>query len=184
MLALAGLTGPLLDRFKAALQQRNVQEESEKMTEPADQLALGKIFEKKYEERDGQGVHLRLDHFNALKAQWPHDEPKAFAFRLLCMAALYTRYSSSRVFGTEYESPNALRFYAEALLRKTHELAPGLLAHDRCVDWVPKLRGTGNAYTSGLFTKQSRHLDAILRLEAGDVPLRRVRDEMIPLEWR
>jgi hypothetical protein len=24
-----------------------------------------------------------------LRAQWPHDRPQAFAFRLLCMAALY-----------------------------------------------------------------------------------------------
>jgi hypothetical protein len=182
MLALAGLTGPWLDRFKAALQQRHVQDESEKMT-AVDDVQLGTIFEKKYENREG-GEHLAEDHFIALEKGWPDDSPKAFAFRVLCMGALYTRYSSSHVFGRETESPNTLRLYAEALLRKAHELDPGLLPDDQLEDWVKRLRKDGGTLdcTAVLYGKQSRHLDAILGLEAGSGPLHQVRDEMIPLE--
>jgi hypothetical protein len=182
MLALAGLTGTWLERFTAALKVRDTHE---KMTEYADQAALTEIFAPKIEHRDG-GVHLGPEHFAALKAQWPDDLPKAFAFRLLCMGALYTNYASSHVFGTEFDSPNALRYYAEALYRKVHEEDPGLLPDNQLVDWVNRLRGEGNAFTctSVLYGMESRHLDAILSKETGSGPLHQVRDHMIPLDWR
>ncbi|MFM0610138.1 hypothetical protein PQR05_37110 [Paraburkholderia sediminicola] len=110
----------------------------------------------------------------------------AFAFRLLCMGALYTNYSSSHVFGTEHDSPNALRFYAEGLLRKASELDGALLPEGTCVDWVNRLRGEGQAFTctAVLYNAQSEHLKTILKDEAGSGPLHQVRDEMIPLAWR
>jgi hypothetical protein len=183
MLALAGLTGTWLERFTAALKERMTRE---KMTGDADQLALGEIFATKFEHREGQGAHLRAEHFAALRAQWPNDTAEAFAFRLLCMGVLYTNYASSHVFGTETESPNALRAYAEALLRKVHEEDPGLLPGNQLVDWVNRLRGEDNAFTctSVLYGMESRHLGNILRRERGNGPLHQVRDEMIPLPWR
>jgi hypothetical protein len=186
MLALAGLPAPLLDRFKAALQRRFTNGPGEKMTGDADQLALGAIFATKLENRDGQDVHLAPAHFAALREQWQGDSQEVFAFRLLCMAALYTNYASSHVFGTEFESPNALRAYAEALLRKTHELDPGLLPNAQFGDWVNRLKGKDDAFTctSVLYGKQSEHLNAILGQEEDSGPLHAVRDEMIPLEWR
>ncbi|MFM0610374.1 hypothetical protein PQR05_38545, partial [Paraburkholderia sediminicola] len=85
------------------------------------------IFEKVYAADEAGHVQLRPEHVAALQGQWPDDSPAAFAFRLLCMGALYTNYSSSHVFGTEHDSPNALRFYAEGLLRKASELDGALL---------------------------------------------------------
>jgi hypothetical protein len=184
MLALAGLEETLLERFTAALKQYSM---SENMTGAADQSRLVDIFATKYEERERQRVHLRSEHFTAVRAQWKDDSENAFAFRLLCMATLYTNYSSSRFFGTETDSPNALRAYAEALLRQVGELAPGLLPNNQLEEWVGKLRGTGNLFqcTAVLYGLQSTHLADILKQEEGDDrPLRQVRDEMIPLEWR
>jgi hypothetical protein len=63
------------------------------------------------------------------------------------MGALYTNYASSHVFGTELESPNALRAYAEALLRTAHEEDPGQLPDNKLVDWVNRVRGEDNAFT-------------------------------------
>jgi hypothetical protein len=102
------------------------------------------------------------------------------------MAALYTNYASRRVFGTETESPNALRTYAEALLRKVHELAPGLLPDDKFEDWVSRLRKKGHAFdcTAVLYDMQSTHMADLLGQEAGNGPLHQVRDDMIPRAWR
>jgi hypothetical protein len=208
MLRLAGLPDELLDRFKAALQHRSTHDEAEKMITPADQDRLMKIFRPSVEARGGQNVaewpddtaeafalrvrlggqsvHLQPDHFEALKAAWPNDTAKAFAFRVLCMAALYTRSSSSHVFGVEENSPEALRFYAEALLRKAHELDPGLPPDTVFVDWVNRLKGTDDAFTctAVLYYMQSQRLNAILSEETGDGPLHQVWNDMIPLEWR
>jgi hypothetical protein len=186
MLELAGLTGTWLERFKAALQESHISDPREKMTEAADQDELFKIFETKYEDPLVQGVRLRPEHLAALREQWRADTDEAFAFRLLCMAAVYTNYSSSHVFGTETESPNALRTYAMALLRETHEADPRLLPNDQLASWVGKLKGEGNAFqcTAVLYSIQSKHLNTRLRQEAGNGPLHQVRNDMIPLAWR
>jgi len=157
------------------------------MTEAAEPMALGEIVATKIEDRGRQeGVHLAQAHFAALKAEWQDDSKEAFAFRLLCIAALYTNDASSHVFGTETESPNALRTCAAALRRKVHELDAGLLPGDQLADWVKRLKGQGDAFqcTSVLHNMQSTYLNGLLRQEAGNGQLHRVRDEMIPLEWR
>jgi hypothetical protein len=181
MLALAGLTGELLQQFTDAL----TRDTGVKMTGAAGQSALIDIFAPKIEDRGWQ-VHLAPEHFTALQAQWRDDAPQAFAFRLLCMAALYTNCASRRVFGTETESPNALRTYAEALLRKVHELAPALLPDDKVKSWVSRLRKEGDAFdcTAVLYDLQSKHMANLLDQEAGNGPLHKVRDDMIPLAWR
>ena len=182
ILALSGLAGTLLERFKAALLQS---ETHDKLTEAADQLELGTIFETKYEDREGQ-VHLAATHFAALQAQWQDDQPKDFAFRLLCMSALYTNYASSNVFGKHDESPYALRLYAEGLLRKAHELDPGLVKDDTFADWTNRLRGEADAFTctSILYGMESEHLELILREQPDNDTLLQIRDEVIPLTWR
>ena len=198
MLALAGLTGTWLERFKAALQRRDTRDEREKMIDDLSQKDLGEIFATKIDDRGRQeGVHLAPEHFDDLKAQWPEN----LAFRLLCMAALYTNYASVHAFGTEEDSPYVLRLYAAALLRKAHELDPKLLNEqhpelpnnqdpgppdNHLAIWVKKWRGEDNEFqcTSGLYNLQSIHLDALLRREPDDGALHRVWDEMIPVEWR
>jgi hypothetical protein len=148
------------------------------------QDALRAIFQENYENLGAKGVHLVPAHFAALREQWQDASDEIFAFRLLCMAALYTRYSSAYVFGVEGESPDALRLYAEALLRKAHELDRGLIPEFD--DWMNRLRGESGAFTctAVLYGMQSRHLDALLGQEAGSGPLHQVSDHMIPLAWR
>ena len=107
---------------------------------------------------------------------------------------LYTNYSSSLFFGTEDDSPNALREYVEALLRKVHEVAPELLraAHedprqppvDQLGDWLDRLNGKAFDCTAVLYGMQSENLVNILKQEAGSGPLHQVWDAMIPSVWR
>jgi hypothetical protein len=189
MLALAGLDAhpklKLLERFTAALQRQLISEVNEKMTNGPHQAALVDVFETKMENRGGQ-AHLAAEHFQALKNQWQGDSKRTFAFRLLCMAALYTNYSSSHIFGEEYDSPHALRAYTVALLRKVHEQAPDLLPSKELGEWADKLKGENGQFTctAVLYGIESRHLNNILRQEAGDSPLHEVWNDMIPLAWR
>ncbi|QPB79729.1 hypothetical protein EHE21_10185 [Proteus sp. GOKU] len=65
---------------------------------------------------------------------------------LLSLATLFVKYSSSAVFGTEYESPQILRMYAYALLSKANELNADLM-NDYFSDWENRLLGQDNAFT-------------------------------------
>ncbi|CAA2930932.1 hypothetical protein [Arsenophonus endosymbiont of Bemisia tabaci] len=65
---------------------------------------------------------------------------------LLALSAVFTRYSSSAVFGTELDSPLMLRYYAYALMEKAHKLNPTLIAQDTFNNWKNRLVGCENAF--------------------------------------
>src|SRR5471030_3096356 len=66
---------------------------------------------------------------------------------LLCLAALFTKYSSSAVFGTETESPEVLRQYAYALMAKAHSLDGSLVNAATFANWTNRLLGLNKAFT-------------------------------------
>ncbi|XBS71821.1 hypothetical protein ABK905_06390 [Acerihabitans sp. KWT182] len=69
---------------------------------------------------------------------------------LLCLAALFTNYSSTAIFGTEYESPEMLRFYAYALMEKAHKLDKRVFEDGKenaFADWRNRLLGLANAHS-------------------------------------
>jgi hypothetical protein len=65
----------------------------------------------------------------------------------LALSTVFTRYSSSTIFGTESDSPQMLRYYAYALMEKAHNLDHTLIGQDKFNDWKDRLLGTGNAFT-------------------------------------
>lgn len=69
------------------------------------------------------------------------------AEHFLALSAVFTRYSSSTIFGTELNSPLMLRYYAYALMETAHALDPVLMGQDIFSDWKNRLLGTGNAFT-------------------------------------
>src|SRR5471032_3674755 len=66
---------------------------------------------------------------------------------LLCLAALFTKYSSSAVFGTETESPEVLSQYAYALMAKAHSLDGSLVNAATFANWTNRLLGLNKAFT-------------------------------------
>lgn len=72
------------------------------------------------------------------------------ATALICLSAIFVKYSSSAIFGTEYDSPTLLRNYAYALLQKAKDLEPDFLK-DNISDWEDRLRGLAFSCTSILF---------------------------------
>ncbi|MFS1562431.1 MAG: hypothetical protein ACL7AX_01220 [Candidatus Arsenophonus phytopathogenicus] len=69
------------------------------------------------------------------------------AEHLLTLSAVFTRYSSSAVFGTELDSPLMLRYYAYALMEKVHKLDPTLIAQIPLIIWKNRLLGCENAFS-------------------------------------
>lgn len=78
---------------------------------------------------------------------------------LLSLATLFVKYSSSVVFGTESDSPQILRMYAYALLKKANELNADLM-NDYFNDWESRLLGENNAFpcTDILFSIMSSYV--------------------------
>lgn len=52
--------------------------------------------------------------------------PQKQAETLFCLSTAFARYSSSAIFGTEHDSPPALRGYAEALMQKARAVSGDL----------------------------------------------------------
>ncbi|WP_310334671.1 pentapeptide repeat-containing protein [Pseudomonas corrugata] len=66
---------------------------------------------------------------------------------MLCLSSIFTRYSASALFGTETESPPAVRLYASALLNEARALDPSLIDNATATDWQARLLGIENAFT-------------------------------------
>ncbi|WGL97819.1 pentapeptide repeat-containing protein [Arsenophonus sp. aPb] len=69
------------------------------------------------------------------------------AEHLFSLSTVFTRYSSSAIFGIEEDSPVMLRYYAYALLEKAHKLDPSLIGQNTFNDWKNRLLGQNGAFT-------------------------------------
>jgi hypothetical protein len=106
---------------------------------------------------------------------------------MLGLARLYTQFSSSHRFGSEHDSPQALRVYAMALLNEVEALAPALLssktgADGRPVlpDWKQRLQGANGTFSctailSSMISNVINQLDPALKQICNDV---------YPFAWR
>ncbi|HDL9596368.1 TPA: type III secretion system effector HECT-type E3 ubiquitin transferase [Escherichia coli] len=67
---------------------------------------------------------------------------------LFCLGAVFCKYSSSDIFGTEYESPEILRRYANGLLEEAYKQAPEIFNKREFYDDVrDRLQGRNNAFS-------------------------------------
>ncbi|MDR5610027.1 MULTISPECIES: hypothetical protein [unclassified Arsenophonus] len=74
--------------------------------------------------------------------------PQRQAEVLLCLSALFCKYSSSALFGTEYDSPLPLRYFAFALMEQAYRLAPTTLgSEEQYRDWTNRLLGHEREFT-------------------------------------
>ncbi|EJY8105429.1 E3 ubiquitin--protein ligase, partial [Salmonella enterica subsp. enterica serovar Kentucky] len=74
--------------------------------------------------------------------------PQKQAEILFCLSTAFARYSSSAIFGTEHDSPPALRGYAEALMQKAWELSPAIFpSSEQFTEWSDRFHGLHGAFT-------------------------------------
>lgn len=67
---------------------------------------------------------------------------------LFCLGAVFCKYSSSDIFGTEHESPEILRRYANGLLEEAYKLASEIFNKREFYDDVrDRLQGRNNAFS-------------------------------------
>ncbi|KYF17808.1 hypothetical protein AIZ20_23805, partial [Salmonella enterica subsp. enterica serovar Typhimurium] len=65
-----------------------------------------------------------------------------------CLSTAFARYTSSAFFGTELDSPPALRGYAEALMQIAWELSPAIFpSSDLFTLWSYRFLGLHGAFT-------------------------------------
>src|SRR5471030_2982156 len=139
--------GNLETAFVSATWARN---SSSKLVSAADQKTLKDIFAPKltYSRESGR-YGLNDAHYEELLSAYgltsASDADKGKT--LLCLASLFIKYSSSAVFGTETESPSALRQYAYALMAKAHSLDGNLVDKGTLANWTNSLLGLKGVFT-------------------------------------
>src|SRR5471032_1315842 len=139
--------GNLETAFVSATWARN---SSSKLVSAADQKTLKDIFAPKLTYSPESGRYgLNDAHYEELLSAYgltsASDADKGKT--LLCLAALFIKYSSSAVFGTETESPSALRQYAYALMAKAHSLDGNLVDKGTLANWTNSLLGMKGVFT-------------------------------------
>ena len=140
--------------FARAITERT---SSKKLTGHSNQLRLGKIFNRfltEPKQQTGSLVALptlTAAHVEQLLENFKPLEGLASSLHnarvLFCLAAVMAKLSSSSYFGTEYESPTALRTYAAGLLKKAYELDPLVCSEQMYRDSIDKLLGLNGAFT-------------------------------------
>ncbi|HGJ5897361.1 pentapeptide repeat-containing protein [Arsenophonus apicola] len=95
------------------------------------------------------GYSLKNDNYNQIIKLYDltASSERNKAEHLLSLSAVFTRYSSSAIFGTELDSPLMLRYYAYALMEKAHKLDPTLITENIFNDWKDRLLGCTNTFT-------------------------------------
>ncbi|VVP59186.1 pentapeptide repeat-containing protein [Pseudomonas fluorescens] len=146
------------------------------------QVARGEIHEPQNTSR-----HLRPEHQEQLwlagKDLALEDTPHNRAALMLSLSSIFTRYSSSHLFGTEGESPTAVRLYASALLNEARLLDPSLIDDDAATDWQARLLGIGDAFTCTALLSYS--MDGYVKDNAQPgSPLEHVSLALYPAAWR
>jgi len=122
-----------------------------KLVDDDAQIRLGEIFHPKLVSSllQPRGNGLEEAHYGELIHAYNLTRASSAdkAKTLLCLAALFTKYSSSAVFGTEHESPQLLRHYAYALMEKAHGLDESLVDKGTLANWTNRLLGLNKAFT-------------------------------------
>jgi hypothetical protein len=111
----------------------------------------------------------------------PETEAGEAAGVLFACAALFVKYSSESIFGTENNSPYPLRCYASALLNKAVVLAPGLSPPQVIKDFNDRLLGKGGGFSCTNVLFNLMRSDAML---AAQSPKGRYFNLIIPNPWK
>lgn len=171
-------------RFEAALKVRayNQEEEEKKLIHLEHQQALSRMFSYFCYEKDG-GYMITAAHYRKLTKTLPVQEADKPAW-LLGLAILFTRYSSSAIFGTELDSPEMLRRYALALLNTALTLDERLLPAELVKDYRDCLLQKNDALgcTSVLFEKMVGDIKRLI--SQGNASLKLMLRALVPPAWQ
>uniref|UniRef100_A0A3B0M2M1 E3 ubiquitin-protein ligase SopA n=1 Tax=Arsenophonus endosymbiont of Trialeurodes vaporariorum TaxID=235567 RepID=A0A3B0M2M1_9GAMM len=146
------LQAPLRERFLSALKRATTNSPEEKMIAYEDEQVLKSIFNQKLNLEDNLNPSLTPEHYDEILSAYRLNDAdeKEKAESLLSLSIVFTRYSSSYVFGTEADFPLPLRDYSGALMKKAHELSPEIFIEnnqDQFSNWHDRLFGKNGAFS-------------------------------------
>lgn len=152
-----------------------------KMVDYESQMKLGELFEPYLDDWLLQEGHIQQI-TECYELQEVSDSEKAETF--FCLGAVFCRYSSSAVFGTEWESPQILRSYASGLLEEAYRQHPVLFAAE---DFTPEermndIRGRLRGGPGGAFTCTAVLSDILAGHAEKNFPQRLAM--LYPMAWR
>lgn len=147
--------------FIAALEEAKLSK-SWKLCSNDDQVRLNSVFKKLFVPETVTTTRFRVPrqlidkHYQDIIAVYELSTATTTvqAKTLFCLAALFAKYSSSYYFGTESDSPQALREYAGALLAKAYSLDAEIFSSEAATskenydNWLDKMLGRGKLSTS------------------------------------
>jgi uncharacterized protein YjbI with pentapeptide repeats len=117
------------------------------------QISLQGIFNNFFSKENKNEIQLKLtnkhinDILNAYNFQLKPDTEKAKL--LLILSGIFAKYSSSSFFGTEYDSPIAIRYYAYGLMEASYSLAQNIFPNNdnSFKTWKNNFLGINQAFT-------------------------------------
>lgn len=158
------------------------------MVTPEDKIYLASVVEPFLEDQQTSTrrlVTVKKTYTERLIANHSMDKGSTSeqGYLLLCMSALFTKYSSSSHFGTEYDSPDALRALAAGLLTSARELLPNAARGEEITQLQDILLGNGGAFTctSVAYIRMKRLL---LEICTAHPALRPIYEKILPPTWR
>lgn len=110
-----------------------------KMVKVTEQIRLGEIFDSRL-----NGWSLKEEHIAQVIDVLDLSDASLLsqAQTLLCLGAVFIRYSSRAIFGTEHDSPQVLRCYASGLLQAAWDRFPAaFVSRQNYENWQQRLQG-------------------------------------------
>jgi hypothetical protein len=110
---------------------------------------LQKIFAPLMTGEEAGNLTITAEHLQSILHSYECEQrpAKEQAILLLCLSAVFARYSSSHIFGTESDSPIPVRNYALALLNKASEIDSSVIDAATLDDYRTKFGGVHGAFS-------------------------------------
>ncbi|HGJ5857726.1 pentapeptide repeat-containing protein [Arsenophonus nasoniae] len=124
---------------------------TEKLVNPEEQIQLEKLLTNKAYQFIAPNDYQLTEKFyqdilNIYKLKEVTDKEKAE--KIFSLSAVFVKYTSSAILGTETESPNALRYFSCAMLNKAYELCPTIFDSEQQVtEWKNRLLGLEKSFS-------------------------------------
>lgn len=127
----------------------NAKSSVQKLVNINSQQTLGRLFSDKLTySSQTQSYMITPEHYETIIGTYnlssTNDTDKAK--KLLSLTAVFIKYSSSALFGTEYESPETLRHYACALMEKAYSLDASIF-RSHMPNWKNRLLGQNKTFS-------------------------------------
>ena len=152
LLIALGLPTEYIEKFRAAKNEKFYR--GEKLTFEKDHKPLKNTFSKLYNE-EKEGVKLAfnktfLDRLNKFsnKDGISEEEKKQYNSMLfLVWSSLFTRFTSSKALGAEFDSLHSLRVLAWVFLKHAYSINKAIMSNTQFTDWENKLLGQKKAFS-------------------------------------